>query len=472
VADMSPEALLRRIAELEERNRSQAAELKRVRKQAAIQPLCLTDVFALLAIAPSAPASGGRTTPSPSMRLKSLAASLSCGDDEDTSAALLDIMYANCSSLEQLAAWLPRMQVCPALLRGAVAQHGPCCAAASVAAVVNALCGLHAAQPSGCVARYESTPANVDEVLELYRQWKPASEALRRPRPSTAPIGNGDIIRAVEMLCHRRGVRVRMERLVGRASSASGPAREIQYPINVDDSVALVEEQWRAVCAAVGRGSAAHGPDAGREIVLFHQTNHYAPVYGWREYRTNMFPSRESSDVDQAPVSVTRQLLTAPAGQFPKSWLSWSRAREILLSTPTYQILVARRVSALVQPTEDASQHEPEPSLIAATPGGTDGAPRVAWSASSDSTVPAAAAVSASYGNDASRDEELVEAVSDADEDSGDAASSGSPVAEVHLDELATRMQMTQPQMPAQHQDQTSHQKQDFQPQSCLHALR
>eukprot|EP00658_Telonema_sp_P-2_P053061 TRINITY_DN41477_c0_g1_i1.p2 TRINITY_DN41477_c0_g1~~TRINITY_DN41477_c0_g1_i1.p2 ORF type:complete len:138 (-),score=20.33 TRINITY_DN41477_c0_g1_i1:17-394(-) len=83
------------------------------------------------------------------------------------------------------------------------------------------------------------------------------------------------------------------------------------------DNQLVVAEQWARVREEFCRADC---------VLLFHLTNHYALIYGLREW------------VEPDGV-IVRQILTARRGQRPTVWLDWDEARAVMLKWSGYNIL-------------------------------------------------------------------------------------------------------------------------------------
>ena len=101
---------------------------------------------------------------------------------------------------------------------------------------------------------------------------------------------------------------------------AGGGKAKIPIPLKRDDAPDAIERQWGKVSAAF------HRPDA---ALIFHLKNHYALVYGLREWTTG----------DRR----VRQMLCARKGQRPSAWVDWLEARETILGWAGYKLMVAER---------------------------------------------------------------------------------------------------------------------------------
>jgi len=136
---------------------------------------------------------------------------------------------------------------------------------------------------------------------------------LLREKPSTGPIGSGNLLAAIKEVdredCrhHLKGSTLMTKR------GCSGV-----HKLGKDDSEAEVTAQWRQLTAEFCKENA---------VLLFHLTNHYALIYAMREW------------IDDDG-TVVRQMLTARRGQRPKVWLDWTEARQIMLKWAGYNIML------------------------------------------------------------------------------------------------------------------------------------
>lgn len=66
-----------------------------------------------------------------------------------------------------------------------------------------------------------------------------------------------------------------------------------------------------------------------KTCVIFHLSNHYALVYGMREWR------------DEGGVAV-REVLTARKGQRPSAWIGFGEVRDLMIRVQSYKMIVVR----------------------------------------------------------------------------------------------------------------------------------
>ena len=104
---------------------------------------------------------------------------------------------------------------------------------------------------------------------------------------------------------------------IGKAARGT----KVAVPIARKDSEEQVVQQWnRFRDAVMGDGKA----------VVFHLKNHYALIYGCREYM-------------QADGSTRREILTARKGQRPTAWIAFEEARDTMLKWPGYKMMLVER---------------------------------------------------------------------------------------------------------------------------------
>lgn len=146
---------------------------------------------------------------------------------------------------------------------------------------------------------------------------------LSAEKPNTSEVGSWGIAKAVEAIAGARdSAPIQAKVLLGRKGGGKAP----QYPVSKFDNAATISQQWEVVKATCS---------ARRCVLLFHLTNHYALIYGWREYIT----------IDK---QLHRQILTARKGQRPTVWMDFEEARNIMLGWTGYQLM-------RIELSEDAS---------------------------------------------------------------------------------------------------------------------
>lgn len=140
---------------------------------------------------------------------------------------------------------------------------------------------------------------------------------LLRDKPSTGPIGSGDILTAVKLIDRDDN----RHHLSGRTLMSKRGQSGI-HKLGKDDSEEEVTAQWEVLRA-----------DFSQSVLLFHLTNHYALIYAMREW------------IEPGGL-VVRQILTARRGQRPTVWMDWTEARQIVTKWAGYNIL---RISCSTQ---------------------------------------------------------------------------------------------------------------------------
>jgi len=138
---------------------------------------------------------------------------------------------------------------------------------------------------------------------------------LLAERPKTSDVGSWGVVQAAHDLTRKKscgGLKISL--LLGCKRSGRRAAKCVVRP---GDGARAVEEQWVALKSAFGSPSS---------VLLFHLRNHYALIYGWREWQPYGAHKR-------------RQILTARKGQRPSAWLDFEEVREIMISWVGYHIL-------------------------------------------------------------------------------------------------------------------------------------
>ena len=144
---------------------------------------------------------------------------------------------------------------------------------------------------------------------------------LRRPKPSTAIIGNAEVMRVAqeltESLSSTTSISLRGSTLMAK-QTASG---KIQIPLTCRDTTAQERVQWTELWGAFMQ------PDVG---LIYHLKNHYAMIFAMRQY------------VDDEDQQEHREILTTRRGQRPNTWIPWHEVRETLLGWAGYKIMIIK----------------------------------------------------------------------------------------------------------------------------------
>jgi hypothetical protein len=131
---------------------------------------------------------------------------------------------------------------------------------------------------------------------------------LRQNKPSTCAIGNWAILQCVQRMSEQShlGTRVKASLFMGKRRSAK---QRLQVALSRKDSEEVVASQWDSLRSQFS---------SRESVLLFHLKNHYALIFGLREWHTE-------------GGGAVRQLLTARKGQRPSAWIDFSEARECML---------------------------------------------------------------------------------------------------------------------------------------------
>lgn len=140
----------------------------------------------------------------------------------------------------------------------------------------------------------------------------------REPKPTTAPIGNLQLMRAVAALGRRHGVCIEARKLLGR-----GP--KCRFQVSVADDSDIVDAHWMALLAAL------RDP---QRVLLYHLENHYSLVYAARSWAA----TRNVADGVAARKSVC-QILVGKPGQAPSRWIALEDVRACLLGWQGYAMM-------------------------------------------------------------------------------------------------------------------------------------
>lgn len=136
-----------------------------------------------------------------------------------------------------------------------------------------------------------------------------AIKNLSKMKPSTANIGNANIIEAVHRLAEMTDFSVKIWSFMGIATAKRGPDF---VRITKLDTASEIERQWEAFRSQFCRRNS---------VVLFHCKNHYALCFAVREWDD------------------CRQVLCALRGQRPSHWYDWAEVRQVLLLWEGYKLL-------------------------------------------------------------------------------------------------------------------------------------
>ncbi|CAM9544318.1 unnamed protein product [Scytosiphon promiscuus] len=144
-------------------------------------------------------------------------------------------------------------------------------------------------------------------------------EKLCAARPSTAAIGNLGLISTVRHLDQTVPGTAEVTCRLFMGKGAGQPSSRLQVPLSHRDDEAAKAKQW----AALREAFLSDG-----QVLLFHLTNHYALIFGLREWRSTppngcrtTAPGTDSSEAQtRATVSLTDAIESTPNG----SSCSWS----------------------------------------------------------------------------------------------------------------------------------------------------
>eukprot|EP01006_Ploeotia_vitrea_P048808 TRINITY_DN67276_c8_g1_i1.p1 TRINITY_DN67276_c8_g1~~TRINITY_DN67276_c8_g1_i1.p1 ORF type:complete len:563 (-),score=58.43 TRINITY_DN67276_c8_g1_i1:76-1764(-) len=144
-------------------------------------------------------------------------------------------------------------------------------------------------------------------------------DKLYRVKPNTAVFGNWGVQAAIQRLNDRwQDMDIRLHYFMGRKAKGV----ELVVPLTSKDSPQDVDRQWSQLCAEFRKEHVA---------LVFHLRNHYALIFALREW------------VDESGKHV-QQLLTARRGQRPTCWMDWDEARNTMLTSVGYKIMVVQKL--------------------------------------------------------------------------------------------------------------------------------
>lgn len=175
--------------------------------------------------------------------------------------------------------------------------------------------------------RAPSHPAGSKQSKSILRELgrliskRRATRRLQGERPRTTDIGSWGIIQAARDLAakHESAQNFKVSVFLGKKTRGSRAAVE---PISQHDDVWTVGQQWEAFKATFKNPQCA---------LLFHLRNHYALLFGWREWW------------NQASGRLQRQILTARKRQKPSAWLDFEEVRETILGSSGYQVMILEK---------------------------------------------------------------------------------------------------------------------------------
>jgi len=154
------------------------------------------------------------------------------------------------------------------------------------------------------------------------RRWWDAMHGRARllEKQSTAAVGTWHIKDGAVALAKRFNLNIVAFTLLGKE-----PDKRRGLLLKKEDSTAKINAQWDLLVKEF------NDPDS---VLLFHLTNHYALVFGVRDY------------IDPETKGHHRHILTAKANQEPKIWIPWLECRTIMLNWSGYCMVSLRRTSS------------------------------------------------------------------------------------------------------------------------------
>jgi len=174
-----------------------------------------------------------------------------------------------------------------------------------------------------------------------------------RAKPSTSFFGNKDVLSCVGLLSETRVARglspvaVRAVACMGKSPAGKGSGAVLgkgppgYQRVRAGDGPDAVRAQWEAVKAWLTRPGT---------VLLLHLTNHYAPVYAYREWWTDeaepgpgVRVPEEGESLPGVMTTIVRQVLTARKGQRPTAWIDFEDLRSILCGWEGYKLMLLER---------------------------------------------------------------------------------------------------------------------------------
>ena len=142
---------------------------------------------------------------------------------------------------------------------------------------------------------------------------------LRRPKPSTALLGNWALLLAARTMEFEReqSIQLNGQYLLGKKVKNV----KIQIPISSNDAPSVIDKQWAELWSTFTR------PES---IIVYHLKNHYALIFAMREYQKD----------PHGPL--IREVLTARKGQRPSTWISFAEVRNTVLKWNGYRMVHIR----------------------------------------------------------------------------------------------------------------------------------
>lgn len=157
-----------------------------------------------------------------------------------------------------------------------------------------------------------------DDLMQIISKMS-GLRKLSAPKPSTAPIGNWGLLLAIdeinEICKFESNACLHARLLMGKKNS---PRTKVDVPLLAkdQDSPEAIDRHWAALKAAF---------DSPKTVLIFHLKNHYALIFGLREWVT--------AD------NHVRQIFTARKGQRPTAWIDFDDARKTLYGWSGYKII-------------------------------------------------------------------------------------------------------------------------------------